>query len=92
MLMMLSLTTMAQKTTQKLSDAAEIERLKKVMYQFFSTDSVDRFMSATDSLKALCLKVGDEVTFYKAWSNQANYNFTKINREKGLAIAKEERA
>ena len=92
MVMMLSLTTMAQKSTQKASDATEIERLTKVMYQFFSTDSVDRFMSATDSLKALCLKVGDEVTFYKAWSNQANYNFTKINREKGLAIAKEERA
>ena len=90
--MMLSLTAMAQKTPQKTSDAAEIERLTKVMYQFFSTDSVERFMSATDSLKALCQKTGDEVTFYKAWSNQANYSFSKISREKGLAIAKEERA
>ena len=92
MLMMLSLSMTAQKTTQKPSDAAEIERLTKVMYQFFSTDSVERFMSATDSLMALCRKTGDEVTFYKAWSNQASYNFTKVNREKGLAIAKEERA
>ena len=90
--MMLSLTTMAQNTKQKASDAAEIERLTKVMYQFFSTDSVERFMGATDSLKALCQKTGDEVTFYKAWSNQANYSFSKISREKGLTIAKEERA
>ena len=64
MVMMLSLTTMAQKSTQKASDAAEIERLTKVMYQFFSTDSVERFMSATDSLMALCRKTGDEVTFF----------------------------
>ena len=92
MLMMLSLTATAQKATQKASDAAEIERLTKVMYQFFSTDSVERFMSATDSLKALCLKTGDEVTFYKSWSNQANYSFSKVSREKGLSIAKEERA
>jgi serine phosphatase RsbU (regulator of sigma subunit) len=84
---MLSLTAKAQKA----SDAADIERLTKVMYQFFSTDSVERFMSATDSLKALCLKTGDEVMFYKAWSNQATFNFTKVSREKGLSIAKEER-
>ena len=92
MVMMSSLTTTAQKTTQKASDAEEIERLTKMMYHFFSTDSVERFMSATDSLMTLCRKVGDEETFYKAWSNQANYNFSKISREKGLTIAKEERA
>ena len=70
----------------------DIERLTKVMYKYFSTDSADLFMSATDSLKNLCLKTGDEKLFYKAWCNQANYIFTKQSREKGLAIAKEVRA
>ena len=72
--------------------SADIERLTKEMYYYFSTDSSEHFMLVTDSLKDLCRKSGDEVTFYKAWSNQANHAFTKISREKGLAIAKEERA
>ena len=72
--------------------SADIERLTKEMYYYFSTDSSEHFMLVTDSLKDLCRKSGDEVTFYKAWSNQANHVFTKISREKGLAIAKEERA
>jgi serine phosphatase RsbU (regulator of sigma subunit) len=77
---------------QKASVNADIERLTKEMYQFFSTDSSEHFMRVTDSLKAICLKAGDEKTFYKAWSNQANHAFTKMSREKGLAIAREERA
>lgn len=72
--------------------SADIERLTKDMYYYFSTDSSEHFMLVTDSLKDLCEKSGDEATFYKAWSNQANHVFTKISREKGLAIAKEERA
>ena len=70
----------------------DVERLTKEMYYYFSTDSSEIFMRITDSLKAISLKTGDEVTFYKAWSNQATHAFTKISREKGLAIAKEERA
>ena len=70
---------------------ADIERLKNVMYQYFSTDSVDLFMRATDSLKVLCLKTGNEDLFYRAWGNQASFAFSKISRERGLEIAREER-
>ena len=69
----------------------DIERLKKEMYQLFSTDSVDRFRAVTDSLMDLCKKAGDDTTFYKAWSNQATFVF-KRNREEGLAIARAEQA
>ena len=77
-------TLSAQQTT-------DIDRLMKDMYKYFNTDSIDRFMTVTDSLKQLCQKTGDETTFYKAWSNQATFTFTKKSREEGLAIAKEER-
>ena len=77
---------------QQAAASADIERLTATMYRYFSTDSVEQFMGATDSLKALCLKDGDEKTFYKAWGNQASYTFSKVSREKGLAIAREERA
>ena len=87
-LLMMLLPVMA--AAQKAS--GDIERLTKEMYRYFSTDSVEQFMSATDSLKAACLKAGDEMTFYKAWNNQATFNFTKVSREKGLSIAKEARA
>ena len=49
-------------------------------------------MAATDHLKALCRKTGDEQTFYKAWCNQAFFTFRKINRSKGLDLAKEIKA
>ena len=88
MLCGLTLPSVAQEASVK----ADIERLTKEMYQYFSTDSSEYFMGVTDSLKAICLKAGDEQTFYKAWSNQATHAFTKLSREKGLAIAKEERA
>ena len=92
-MILLSLTmTAGTVTAGNTSDAAEIERLTKEMYYYFSTDSSEHFMRITDSLKAICLKAGDEETFYKAWSNQATHSFTKISREKGLAIAKEEHA
>ena len=77
---------------QQAAASADIERLTATMYRYFSTDSVEQFMGATDSLKALCLKDGDEKTFYKAWGNQASYTFSKVSREKGLAIVREERA
>ena len=73
------------------TEQAEIERLSTLMYKYYSSDSIDLFMSVTDSLKQICLKSGDEATFYKAWGNQATYAFSKKSREEGLAIAKAER-
>ena len=42
------------------TEQAEIERLSTLMYKYYSSDSIDLFMSVTDSLKQICLKSGDE--------------------------------
>ena len=84
--LLLSLSAAAQQ------EKKDIEELKATMYRLFNTDSIEKFMAATDRLKALCRKTGDEQTFYKAWCNQAFFTFRKINRSKGLDLAKEIKA
>ncbi len=84
--LLLSLSATAQQ------EKKDIEELKTTMYRLFNTDSIEKFMAATDHLKALCRKTGDEQTFYKAWCNQAFFTFRKINRSKGLDLAKEIKA
>ena len=84
--LLLSLSAAAQQ------EKKDIEELKATMYRLFNTDSIEKFMAATDHLKALCRKTGDEQTFYKAWCNQAFFTFRKINRSKGLDLAKEIKA
>ena len=84
--LLLSLSATAQQ------EKKDIEELKATMYRLFNTDSIEKFMAATDHLKALCRKTGDEQTFYKAWCNQAFFTFRKINRSKGLDLAKEIKA
>ena len=69
----------------------EIERLKAEMYHYYSTDSIEQFMTATDRLKVLTLETGDERLFYKTWCNQAVFVFRKSSRDKGLAILEEVR-
>ena len=68
--------------------AATIEQLEKEMYRLYPTRNVDEFMDATERLKEAALKAGEEGLFYRAWANQASFNFTKIDRQKGMAIAK----
>ena len=70
----------------------DIEELRATMYSLYNTDSIEKFMAATDRLKALSRKTGDEQTFYKAWCNQALFTFRKINRSKGVDLVKEIKA
>lgn len=84
--LLLSLSAAAQQ------EKKDIEELKATMYRLFNTDSIEKFMAATDRLKALSRKTGDEQTFYKAWCNQALFTFRKINRSKGVDLVKEIKA
>jgi serine phosphatase RsbU (regulator of sigma subunit) len=73
---------------QKNDAAATIEQLEKEMYRLYPTRNVDEFMDVTERLKEATLKAGNEGLFYRAWANQASFNFSKINRQKGMEIAK----
>ncbi len=75
----LSLVTATAQTTSKL------DSLQKEMYRLFSKQEEQQFNDVVEKLKAEALRVGDERAFYKAWGNQANYNFIR-NRQKGLDI------
>ena len=68
--------------------AANIGQLQKEMYRLYPTRNVDEFMDVTERLKEASLKVGNEGLFYRAWANQASFNFSKIDRQKGMEIAK----
>ena len=68
--------------------AATIEQLEKEMYRLYPTRNVDEFMDVTERLKEASLKAGNEGLFYRAWANQASFNFSKIDRQKGMEIAK----
>ena len=68
--------------------AANIGQLEKEMYRLYPTRNVDEFMDVTERLKEASLKVGNEGLFYRAWANQASFNFSKIDRQKGMEIAK----
>ena len=81
--LLLSLSATAQQENR------DIEELRTTMYRLYNTDSIEKFMAATDRLKALSRKTGDEQTFYKAWCNQALYTFRKIDRTKGFDLVKE---
>ena len=67
---------------------ATIEQLEQEMYRLYPTRNVDEFMDVTERLKEASLKVGDEGLFYRTWSNQATFIFSKIDRQKGMEIAK----
>ena len=69
----------------------EMEFLRKEMYRLYSTDSLEQFMDATDRLKEVAKREGQEEYFYKAWSNQALYIFRKKNRREGQEILQAER-
>ena len=71
---------------------ADIVQLEKEMYRYYNTDSVEQFDSAVKRLKNACLEAGDEKTFYKAWSNQAIFYFTRVNRAQGFKILDEVKA
>ncbi len=84
-LLSLALPVAAQTDTLSLK-----ERLTKEMYRLFSTDSTAQFMAVTEQLKEMALRENDEELFYRAWSNQANHNFSRNSRDEGLRIAREE--
>ncbi len=77
-----------QMLAQENATTATIEQLEKEMYRLYPTRNVDEFMDATERLKEAALKAGEEGLFYRAWANQASFNFTKIDRQKGMDIAK----
>lgn len=77
-----------QMLAQEKVAAADIGELEKEMYRLYPTRNVDEFMDVTERLKEAALKAGDEGLFYRAWANQASFNFTKIDRQKGMEIAK----
>ena len=77
-----------QMLAQKNDAAATIEQLEKEMYRLYPTRNVDEFMHVTEQLKEATLKAGNEGLFYRAWANQAFFLFSKIDRQKGMDIAK----
>ena len=81
--LLLSLSATAQQENR------DIKELRTTMYRLYNPDSIEKFMAATDRLKALSRQAGDEQTLYKAWCNQALYTFRKIDRTKGLDLVKE---
>ena len=82
-LLSMSNQTMAQDVT-----TATIKQLEQEMYRLYPTRNVDEFMDVTERLKEASLKAGEEGLFYRTWSNQATFIFSKINRQKGMEIAK----
>ncbi len=70
-------------------DDERIAALEKEMYRYYSTSAIDSFMLITDQLIEACREAGpsQERLFYKAWSNQAIYSFTRVNRTRGLELA-----
>ena len=66
-----------------------IAQLEKDMYRYYSSNETDSFMLITDQLIEACREAGpsQERLFYKAWSNQAIYNFNKVNYTRGLEQA-----
>ena len=77
-----------QMVAQEKVAAADIGLLEKEMYRLYPTRNVDEFMDVTERLKEASLKAGNEGLFYRAWANQASFNFSKIDRQKGMEIAK----
>jgi len=69
----------------------QIAQLEKAMYRYFSSSENDSFMLVTDKLMEACRQAGpsQERLFYKAWSNQAIYYFSRINRSTGLEMAQQ---
>ena len=86
--MMAVMTMLAMAQTSR-ADDVRIAQLEKEMYRYYSTSATDSFMLITDQLMEACRKAGpsQERLFYKAWSNQAIYSFTKVNRTRGLELA-----
>ena len=76
----------AEAVAQTADNAPIIEQLQQDMYRYFNTAEEERFTQAVEQLKEAALKAGNEKLFYKAWANQANYTFTRINRQAGLDI------
>lgn len=63
----------------------DIKQLQKQMYQLYNKNDEEAFIDITNQLKEAAQKVGDERTFYKAWSNQALYFANHQQRNKGHA-------
>jgi len=87
--LMAVMTTMAAMAQTSGADDDRIAQLEKEMYRYYSMNATDSFMLITDQLIEACRKAGSsqERLFYKAWSNQAIYSFTKVNRTRGLELA-----
>jgi len=62
------------------------EWLTQEMYRLYGTDSTARFMEVTEQLKDLCLSVGDEHLFYRAWANQVTQTYSHNGRVEAQAI------
>lgn len=77
-----------QMLAQKNDTAVTIEQLEKDMYRLYPTRNVDEFMDVTERLKEASLKAGNEGLFYRAWANQSFFLFLRIDRQKGMDIAK----
>ena len=67
----------------------DIKQLQKQMYQLYNKNDEEAFIDITNQLKEAAQKVGDERTFYKAWSNQALYFANHQQRNKGQLTAKD---
>ena len=57
-------------------DDIHIMKLKAEMLRLISTSERDSFTTATEELKDVCQKNGNERLFYEAWGNQSIYEAT----------------
>ena len=87
--LMAVMATLAAAAQTSDTDDDRIAQLEKEMYRYYSSNATDSFMLVTDQLIEVCREAGpsQERLFYKAWSNQAIYSFTKVNRTRGLELA-----
>ena len=77
-----------QMLAQKNITTATTQQLMQEMYRLYSTHNINEFMDVTERLKEASLKTGEEGLFYRTWANQSSFTFSKINRQKGIEIAK----
>ena len=85
--MVISLLLMACTVSAQEADPA-VQKWQAEMYKYFSTPDSVQFFQATRELKAASLKAGDEISFYKAWGNEAIYESTHDRRNRSMEIAK----
>jgi len=75
-------------TTLQAAPSDRILRLEAEMLEYIGTNERDAFFAITENLKSAAKEEGEEMIFYKAWSNQAMFETTHQNYRQASEIAK----